>query len=73
MPLHDGREGRGVEVEEIRVATDGGAGRAHVRKPGQVPAFERFEVGAGIERKQDDFVAEVMAQVKSFDPSDSDK
>ena len=27
-------------------------------------AFERFEVGAGIEKKQDDFVAEVMAQVK---------
>jgi elongation factor Ts len=35
-----------------------------------VTAFERFEVGAGIEKKQDDFVAEVMAQVKSFDPSD---
>jgi elongation factor Ts len=33
-----------------------------------VKAFERFEVGAGIEKKQDDFVAEVMAQVKSFDP-----
>ena len=31
-------------------------------------AVERFEVGAGIEKKQDDFVAEVMAQVKSFDP-----
>ncbi|MGH8294840.1 MAG: translation elongation factor Ts [Steroidobacteraceae bacterium] len=30
----------------------------------QVTAFERFEVGAGIERKQEDFVAEVMAQVK---------
>jgi elongation factor Ts len=29
-----------------------------------VAAFERFEVGAGIEKKQDDFVAEVMAQVK---------
>ena len=26
--------------------------------------FERFEVGAGIEKKQEDFVAEVMAQVK---------
>ncbi len=38
-----------------------------------VKAFERFEVGAGIEKKQDDFVAEVMAQIKSFDPSDSDK
>jgi elongation factor Ts len=33
-----------------------------------VRAFERFEVGAGIEKKQDDFVSEVMAQVKSFDP-----
>jgi elongation factor Ts len=30
----------------------------------EVVAFERFEVGAGIEKKQDDFVAEVMAQVK---------
>lgn len=30
-----------------------------------VSAFERFEVGAGIEKKQEDFVAEVMAQVKS--------
>jgi elongation factor Ts len=30
----------------------------------EVIAFERYEVGAGIEKKQDDFVAEVMAQVK---------
>ena len=30
----------------------------------EVTAFERFEVGAGIEKRQDDFVAEVMAQVK---------
>jgi elongation factor Ts len=29
-----------------------------------VAAFERFEVGAGIEKKQGDFVAEVMAQVQ---------
>jgi len=29
-----------------------------------VEAFERFEVGAGIEKRQGDFVAEVMAQVK---------
>ena len=29
----------------------------------EVLAFERFEVGAGIERRQEDFVAEVMAQV----------
>jgi elongation factor Ts len=36
----------------------------------QVTAYERFEVGAGIEKKQEDFVAEVMAQVKgSSDPS----
>ena len=36
----------------------------------QVRAFERFEVGAGIEKKQGDFVAEVMAQVRgsSDDP-----
>jgi elongation factor Ts len=35
----------------------------------EVLSFERFEVGAGIEKKQDDFVAEVMAQVKSAGPS----
>jgi elongation factor Ts len=29
-----------------------------------VAGFERFEVGAGIEKKQGDFVAEVMAQVR---------
>ena len=52
------------------------AGQAFVKDPdvtvekllknakAQVVAFERFEVGAGIEKKQDDFVAEVMAQVK---------
>jgi elongation factor Ts len=33
-----------------------------------VTAFERFEVGAGIEKKTDDFVADVMAQVKGTDP-----
>lgn len=31
----------------------------------KVVRFERYEVGAGIEKKQDDFVGEVMAQVKS--------
>jgi elongation factor Ts len=31
----------------------------------RVLRFERFEVGAGIEKKQEDFVAEVMAQVKA--------
>lgn len=30
-----------------------------------VKSFTRFEVGAGIEKKQDDFVGEVMAQVKA--------
>jgi elongation factor Ts len=35
----------------------------------RVLAFERFEVGAGIEKKQDDFVAEVMAQVKGAGPA----
>jgi elongation factor Ts len=30
----------------------------------EVSAFERFEVGAGIEKKPENFVAEVMAQVK---------
>jgi elongation factor Ts len=31
----------------------------------RVLRYERYEVGAGIEKKQEDFVAEVMAQVKS--------
>ena len=30
----------------------------------RITRFERLEVGAGIEKKQDDFVAEVMAQAK---------
>jgi elongation factor Ts len=30
----------------------------------KITRFERLEVGAGIEKKQDDFVAEVMAQAK---------
>ncbi|HQX46201.1 MAG TPA: translation elongation factor Ts, partial [Steroidobacteraceae bacterium] len=30
----------------------------------KLATYERYEVGAGIEKKQDDFVAEVMAQVK---------
>jgi elongation factor Ts len=34
----------------------------------EVLAFERFEVGAGIEKKSDDFVADVMAQVKGEGP-----
>ena len=51
------------------------AGQAFVKDPdvtiekllknakAEVAAYERFEVGAGIEKKQEDFVAEVMAQV----------
>jgi elongation factor Ts len=35
----------------------------------RVVAFERFEVGAGIEKKPDDFVAAVMAQVKGAGPA----
>jgi elongation factor Ts len=34
----------------------------------EVTAYERFEVGAGIEKKSDDFVADVMAQVKGSEP-----
>jgi elongation factor Ts len=34
----------------------------------EVTAYERFEVGAGIEKKQEDFVAEVMAQVSGAGP-----
>jgi elongation factor Ts len=33
-----------------------------------VVQFVRYEVGAGIEKKQDDFVGEVMAQVKAVKP-----
>jgi elongation factor Ts len=52
-------------------------GQSYVRDPAQsieqllrgagasVTRFERFEVGAGIEKKQQDFVAEVMAQVSA--------
>jgi elongation factor Ts len=37
-----------------------------VKKAGaKIVQFVRFEVGAGIEKKQDDFVNEVMAQVKA--------
>ncbi len=37
-----------------------------VKKAGaKVVKFVRYEVGAGIEKKQDDFVSEVMAQVKA--------
>jgi elongation factor Ts len=35
------------------------------RADATVVQFVRYEVGAGIERKQDDFVGEVMAQVKA--------
>ena len=31
----------------------------------EIKGYQRFEVGAGIEKKQDDFVGEVMAQVKA--------
>jgi elongation factor Ts len=31
----------------------------------KIVQFVRYEVGAGIEKKQDDFVGEVMAQVKA--------
>ena len=34
--------------------------------------FVRYEVGAGIEKKQGDFVSEVMAQVKAQDKGDDD-
>jgi len=35
--------------------------------------FERYEVGAGIEKKQDDFVGEVMAQVKAQEKPKTDE
>ena len=57
------------------------AGQAFVKDPdvtiekllkgakAEVVAYERFEVGAGIEKKQEDFVAEVMAQVSRPTPA----
>jgi elongation factor Ts len=43
-----------------------------VKKAGaRVVKFVRYEVGAGIEKKQDDFVGEVMAQVKARDKDKS--
>ncbi|HEY0748805.1 MAG TPA: translation elongation factor Ts [Steroidobacteraceae bacterium] len=39
----------------------------------KVLMFARYEVGAGIEKKQDDFVREVMAQVKAQEKDKSDK
>jgi len=36
----------------------------------KVVSFERFEVGAGIEKKTGDFAAEVMEQVKAAQKSD---
>jgi elongation factor Ts len=45
-----------------------------VKKAGaKVVKFVRYEVGAGIEKKQDDFVGEVMAQVKAQDKNDPPK
>ena len=38
-----------------------------------VVQFERYEVGAGIEKKQDDFVGEVMAQVKAQEKAKTDE
>jgi elongation factor Ts len=38
-----------------------------------VVQFVRYEVGAGIEKKQDDFVGEVMAQVKAQDKGEGPK
>jgi len=36
------------------------------RAGGEVAAIVRYEVGAGIEKKQEDFAAEVAKQVESF-------
>lgn len=47
-----------LSVEKLLKGAKAGA------PPAEVVSFQRFEVGAGIEKKQDDFVAEVMAQVK---------
>jgi elongation factor Ts len=39
----------------------------------KVVQFVRYEVGAGIEKKQDDFVGEVMAQVKAQEKNKSEE
>ncbi len=52
-----------VTIEKLLKGAKTGA------SPAEVAAFERFEVGAGIEKRQEDFVAEVMAQVKSSGPA----
>jgi elongation factor Ts len=39
----------------------------------RIVEFVRYEVGAGIEKKQDDFVSEVMQQVRSSDSGPSGK
>lgn len=45
-----------------------------VQKAGaKVTMFARYEVGAGIEKKQDDFVSEVMAQVQAQEKDKADK
>jgi len=52
-----------VTIEKLLKGAKSGA------SPAEVVAFERFEVGAGIEKRQEDFVAEVMAQVKGSGPA----
>ena len=47
-----------VKDPEIKIAT------LLKEKNAKIHAFKRFEVGEGIEKKQEDFAAEVMAQVK---------
>jgi elongation factor Ts len=61
------------------------AGQAFVKDPdvtieklvkganAKVTAYERYEVGAGIEKKQEDFVAEVMKQAGIAKPKDGDE
>ena len=59
-----------AEITLARPAVRQGSGchgreAAEERQAPRWPQFVRYEVGAGIEKKQDDFVGEVMAQVKS--------
>ena len=69
--------GLGVEEQVAKFNEVSLLGQPFVKDPDQtvekllkaakasVKSFERLEVGAGIEKKQDDFVGEVMAQVKA--------
>ena len=65
-----------AEISPDRAAVREGSGQATVGKLLQtgratVTGFLRFEVGEGIEKKQENFAAEVMAQVEAAKDEES--